>query len=109
MIRFAIQELLSEEECYIWLREQLHPEGMRCPNGHQLPEGQAPHDRKRSPLVKYRCRECGAVYNMLSGTIWSKTHMDCRTITLLLRGVSKGASTQMLSEELEMSYKTALK
>ena len=56
MMRFPVTDLLSEEECYRYLLDALHPEGLRCPNGHELPDGQAPHDRSRAPIVKYRCR-----------------------------------------------------
>lgn len=108
MMRFPIQEILREEDCYEWLLHTLHPEGLHCPQGHKLPEDQAPHDRKRAPLVKYRCRQCGAVYNILSGTVWSGTHLDCCVIVLLLRGFAKGVTSQALADELELSYKTVL-
>ncbi len=57
MMRFPVTDLLSEEECYQYLLDALHTEGLCCPNGHPLPEDQAPHDRPRAPIVKYRCRE----------------------------------------------------
>ncbi|MBV7329007.1 hypothetical protein KFU94_59660 [Chloroflexi bacterium TSY] len=47
-MRYPIQELMSEEGCYERLLEILHPEGMQCPDGHRLPEGQAPHSRERA-------------------------------------------------------------
>lgn len=109
MLQFPLQDLLNEEDSYQWLLKHLHPNGLHCPNGHPLPEGQAPHDRQREPLVKYRCRSCGAVYNIFSGTIWRKTHLDCRIVVLLLRGFTKGATSQMLADELGLSYKTVLK
>ena len=87
MMRFPVTDLLSEEECYRYLLDALHPEGLSCPNGHPLPDGQAPHDRSRAPIVKYRYRECGAVYNLFTGTVWSAvwsgTHYDCKTIVRL--------------------------
>jgi len=54
MIKFPLTELLDEKACYQWLLRILHPQGLRCPNGHVLSEGQAPHNRKRAPRVKYR-------------------------------------------------------
>ena len=109
MIRFPIQNLLKQEECYEYLKEVLHPEGLSCPEGHELPEGQSPHDRKRSPIVKYRCRECGAVYNIFTNTMLQGIHYDSCTIVLMLRGFSKGASTKMIADELERDYGTILK
>ncbi len=65
MIGFPTGVLLSEEECYRYLKRSLHPEGLSCPNGHELPDDQAPHDRRRAPIMDYRCRECGAVFKRL--------------------------------------------
>jgi hypothetical protein len=78
MIGFPVDELLSEEECYRYLKRSLHPEGLSCPNGHKLPDDQAPHDRRRAPLVDYplvdyRCRECGAVFNIRSYALEGRT------------------------------------
>lgn len=111
MMRFPIQDLLIQKGCYQYLLEILHPDGLACPAGHPLPPDQAPHDRKRAPIVKYRCRECGAVYNIFTGTITilSGTHYDSCTIVLMLRGCAKGASTQMIADELELDYGTVLK
>ena len=83
MIGFPIDELLSEKECYQYLKRSLHPEGLFCPNGHELPSDQAPHDRRRAPIMDYRCRECGAVFNIFTDTAWSKTHYDPSTIVML--------------------------
>lgn len=109
MIRFPIQNLLNQEECYQYLYEILHPEGLRYPEGHELPTDQAPHDRERAPIVKYRCRECGAVYNIFTNTILSGTHYDSCTWVMMLRGFTKGATTQMIADELELDYGSVLK
>jgi hypothetical protein len=58
--------------------------------------------------VKYRCRECGAVYNLFTGTLWSGTHYDCKTIVVVLRGIAQGVSTLHLAEELDLDYSTLL-
>jgi transposase-like protein len=107
-IRFPITDLLSENECYEYLLDALHPEGLHCPQGHALPTGQAPHDRGRAPLVKYRCHECGAVFNAFTNTVWSGTHYDCREVVLVLRGIAQGVSTQQLADELQLDYSTLL-
>ena len=90
MIRFPISDLLDEHECYAFLRHSLHPDGLCCPRGHGLPMGQAPHMRDRAPVVDYRCRECGAVFNLFTGTVWAGTHYSCAKIVLILRGFVQG-------------------
>ncbi len=97
---FPIQSLMDEQACYDFLKEFLRPEGLCCPNAHPLPPSQAPHDRQRAPIVDYRCRACGAVFNIFTGTLWTKTRFRCSTIVLILRGVSRGISTNQLAHEL---------
>jgi hypothetical protein len=55
MLKCPLTELSDEQACYTWLLKILHPQGLRCPDGYVIAEGQAAHDRKRAPRVKYRC------------------------------------------------------
>ncbi len=108
MINFPITDLLDETECYRWLLNILHPEGLKCRNGHALPKEQVPHDRSRTPIVDYRCRECGSVYNVFTDTVWQGTHYDCNIIVLVMRGFAQGIPTKHLAEELELDRGTLL-
>jgi transposase-like protein len=108
MIGFPIDDLLSAEGCYKYLKRSLHPEGLSCPNGHELPSDQAPHDRRRTPIVDYRCWECGAVFNIFTDTVWSKTHYDPSTIVMPLRGFAKGMPTKWLTDEMDLAYPSVL-
>jgi transposase-like protein len=100
MITFPIQSLMDEQACYEYLLEVLHPQGLRCPQGHSLSEDQGAHDRHRAPVMDYRCRSCGAVFNVFTNTIWSKTRYSCATIVLVLRGIAQGVPTAHLAREL---------
>ena len=97
MMRFPITELLGEQECYTFLLHILHPDGLQCPHGHPLPPEQAPHDRQRQPICDYRCRVCGAVFNLFTDTLWQATRYSCRTIVLVLRGFVQGVPTRHLA------------
>lgn len=108
MIRFPISDLLKPEECYEYLLRILHPNGLRCKNGHLLPSDQAPHTRSRAQLADYRCRVCGNVFNLLTGSVWQGTHYDCVTIVLVMRGFAQGIPTLQLAEELNLDYGTLL-
>ena len=88
MMRFPLNTLLDEQACYDFLLQVLHPGGLACPLGHLLPPQQAPHDRHRAPILDYRCRRCGAVFNLFTHTLFSKTRYRCSTIVLLLRGIA---------------------
>jgi transposase-like protein len=100
MLRFPIGDLLDERACHDFLLQVLHPHGLACPQGHPLPPTQAPHDRHRAPILDYRCRVCGAVFNLFTATIWSKSHYPCATIVLILRGIAQGTPTSHLAQEL---------
>jgi transposase-like protein len=100
MLEFPLTELLDEQACYDFLLHTLHPDGLHCPYGHPLPADQAPHDRHRAPIMDYRCRRCGAVFNVFTGTLWSKTRYRCATIVQILRGIAQGVPTQHLAAEL---------
>lgn len=107
-MRFPITDLLDEQECYDFLLRTLHPDGLKCPEGHQLPPDQAPHDVNRAPVVDYRCRVCGRVYNLFTGTVWSGTQYDCPTVVLVMRGIAQGVPTKQLADELGRDYGTLL-
>ncbi len=87
MLRFPLTELLNEQECYDFLLNLLHPEGLCCPNGHQLPPNQAPHARRRAPILKYRCRLCGKVFHLFTKTILSGIYYNCRQNCLVITRV----------------------
>jgi transposase-like protein len=107
--RFPIGDLLDEERCYNWLVEYLHPEGLRCPKGHARPAAEAPHTSDRAPIVEYRCRTCGRVYNVFTDTALNGIRHPCSKIVLILRGFCQGETTAKLAAELELDYKNLLR
>jgi transposase len=108
MIRFPLSALLDERTCYDYLLRTLHPQGLHCKNGHPLPPAQAAHDRRRAPVVEYRCRECHNVFNVFTNSEWAGTHYSCITIVLVMRGFVQGVPTLQLADELELDYETLL-
>ena len=108
MIQFPITDLLDRDEGYRFLRETLHPNRLHCPTGHPLPKDQPPHDRKPAPLLKYRCRRCGKVFNVFTGTVWSATEYDCATVVMLRRRFAQGGPTLHLANELALDYASLL-
>src|SRR4051794_39383473 len=100
MMQFPLNTLLDEQACYDFLLHVLHPGGLACRLGHLLPSEQAPLDRHRSPILDERCRTCGAVFNLFTNSLFSKTRHRCSTIVLLLRGIAQGTPTKHLADEL---------
>lgn len=110
MKSFSLEPITNENQAYKFLKRILHPDGLHCPEcGVALPNDQAPHTKDRDPLVNYRCRECGRVYNLFTNTLLQGTHYDCRTWVLILHDFIAGRPTSEIATELELDYGTVLK
>ena len=108
-MEFPIIELLDREQSERWLLEHFHPEGLKCPRcgagvDHSLPFRLT----KRSGLQVYRCRDCQAIYNLYTGTVFARRHLRPQQAVLLIRGVLKGEPSKVLAAELEMDYISVL-
>jgi len=100
MMRYSINGVLDEKQCYDYLSKTLHPDGLHCSKGHILSPDQVPQDRHRDPFFDYRCKICGSVFNIFTDTIWSGSRYSCITIVLIIRGIVQGIPTLHLAEEL---------
>ncbi len=105
---FPIDDLLDETACYELLLSVLHPKGLHCPEGHDLPADQAPHDRHRAPVVDYRCRACGKVFNLFTGTALHGARFSPARLVMILRGFAQGVPTLHLAQELDISRRHLL-
>jgi transposase-like protein len=95
---FPLAELMDEDACYDRIVQALHPDGLACPRcgGDRL----GVHRRHRAPVIDYRCRDCGRVFNAYTGTALHKTSRSPSALVLILRGVAQGATTARMAREL---------
>ena len=108
-MEFPITELLDYESSVVWIIEHFHPMGLRCPLcGKSKEQAREFRRTQGSQLVVYRCRGCHRTYNLYSGTVFEQTHLTPRQVVLLMRGICKGESSQVLAQELELNYGTIL-
>ena len=107
-MRFPLDDLLDEDRCYAWLLRNLHPEGLHCPNGHDLPPDQCPHTRNRAPVVEYRCRQCHRVFNVFTNTALNGIRYPCSKLVMVLHGFMKGTPTLQMSDELSIDRSNLL-
>jgi transposase-like protein len=101
MLRWPLTNVLEEQACYAELLPLLQPHGLQCPQGHTLPPDPAPHARHRV-VVGYHCRQCGAVFNPFTGTLFSKSRYSCAIILQILREIAQGVPTAHLAAELHI-------
>ncbi len=99
---FPIGGLMDEDACYARLVATLHPGGLACPRcGARADAGSLEvHRRHRAPVLDYRCRPCGRVFNAFAGTPLAGSPKRPSQLVLFLRGVSKGETTAALAREL---------
>jgi transposase-like protein len=105
---FPITDLLDEAACYRRLVGWLHPGGLRCP-GCAAPTANCwAHRRHREPVLDYRCKSCGSVFNAFTGTALQGTQRSCAQLLLLVRGIAQGVPTARLARELHCDRKHLL-
>lgn len=97
---FPIVDLLDSEACYQFLLGLLHPDGLGCPRCRRA-DGIWVQARDRAPVIDYRCRHCGRVFNAYTGTVLERTRRPPTQWVLILRGIVQGTSTARLARELE--------
>jgi transposase-like protein len=102
MIDFPLNDLLDVEACTVWLTQQLHPAGLRCPGCRSEQRRVA---RRRGHFLGYRCRNCDRYYTLLTETVFAKTRQTPAQLVLLLRGIAKGEPTARLAREMRRSRK----
>lgn len=104
---FPILDLMDSDACYQFLVDSLHPEGLHCPTCRQA-DALSVHNRRHQPVLEYRCRRCGSVFNVYTGTPFQKTHRSPIQRVLILRGICQGTPTAQLARELGCDRKQLL-
>ncbi len=108
-MEFPITDLLGIEQSERWLLEHFHPDGLKCPRCGAGVEHSLPFRvTKKSGLQVYRCRDCQAIYNLYTGTVFAYRHLRPQQAVLLVRGVLKGEPSKVLAAELGLDYITVL-
>lgn len=106
---FPLTDLINDDDCYLWLMRKRWPEGKpicpRCGEKEQI----RIHDRKKAPIEDWRCKSCGRIFNIFTGTIFQKNKRSCSHIVLILQGFCQGKTTSLLARELECDEDTLLK
>jgi hypothetical protein len=105
---FPLTDLLDEDACYRRLVGWLHPGGLRCPGCGAPDRACWVHRRHRDPLLDFRCKGCGAVFNAFTGSALQGTQRSCAQVLLLVRGIAQGRPTARLARELRCDYKHLL-
>ena len=108
-MEFPIIELLDYENSVEWILEHFHPKGLKCPKCQKGLERSRKFRRTHtSALEVHRCKQCGTIYNLYTGTVFQGSQWAPMQVVLLMRGICKGETTRELASELQLNYKTVL-
>lgn len=105
---FPIAELMDDELCEAWVVKYFHPGGLRCPHcqgAHEEVGGRYARTIS-SQIDEWRCKRCGKLYTIYSGTVFNRRHFQPSKVIMLLRGVCQGQSSASLARELGLSRST---
>lgn len=104
-----ILSLVTQESCYTLLREVRWSEGLccaHCQSESVVRNGPSSHN----PFIhRYECKSCGKGFNDLSETIFADSKLDLRVWILALYFLGLNLSTRQISQELDISEKSAQK
>lgn len=108
-MEFPITELLDYEHSVEWILKHFHPKGLQCPKCRKgIAQSRKFRYTQTSKLEVHRCKHCGTIYNLYTGTVFQGSQWTPMQVVLLMRGLCKGETTRELAAELQLNYKTVL-
>jgi transposase-like protein len=99
MINLA--SLIDDAKCYELIRHCRWPEGVRCTACSSTTVIRHGHDERHRQ--RYRCKDCGARFDDLTGTILAGHHQPLRAWLLCLYFMGLNLSNQQIARELSLN------
>lgn len=96
--------LLSRDACLTELERRIHPLGLlcgQCGSGQGIKNGYT-----QSLFPRHRCKDCGAVYSILSGTPFSGTKLGPCELVVFMRMWHEKAPDTSIAKAVDMHRKT---
>ncbi len=97
-MNFPLIDRPSLEDCYNFLLSTFHPDGLACPNGHNIDNCKI-HKCRRKPIIDYRCK-CGRCFNLFTGTVLQGTKLSVMQIILCFDGLVRGIPVSSIAKEI---------
>jgi transposase-like protein len=93
--------LIDDAKCYELIRHYRWPEGVRCTACSSTAVIRHGHDERHRQ--RYRCKDCGARFDDLTGTILAGHHQPLRVWVLCLYFMGLNLSNQQIARELGLN------
>jgi transposase-like protein len=95
--------LIDDAKCYELIRHCRWPEGVRCTTCSSSSVIRHGHDETQRHRQRYRCKDCGARFDDLTGTVLAGHHQPLQAWILCLYFMGLNLSNQQIARELTLN------
>src|SRR5215203_312655 len=95
-----LTSLIDDAKCYELIRHYRWPDGVRCTACSSAEVIRHGHDETQRHRQRYRCKDCGARFDDLTGTVLAGHHQPLRVWVLCLYFMGLNLSNQQIAQEL---------
>ena len=97
-----LTSLIDDAKCYELIRHHRWPDGVRCTACSSAAVIRHGHDETQRHRQRYRCKDCGARFDDLTGTVLAGHHQPLR-VFLCLYFMGLNLSNQQIAKELSLN------
>src|SRR3982751_2811964 len=99
----SLSSLIDDAKCYALVRQQRWPDGVRCPGCGAAEVIRHGRDDTQEQRQRYRCKDCRARFDDLTGTVLAGHHRPLRVWVLCLYLMGLNRSNRQIALELDLS------
>ena len=97
-----LSSLIDDAKCYALVRQQRWPDGVRCPACGGATVIRHGRDDTQEQRQRYRCNDCRARFDDLTGTVLAGHHRPLRVWVLCLYLMGLNLSNRQIAQELDL-------
>lgn len=98
-----LTSLIDDAKCYELVRQHRWPEGVRCPWCSSASVIRHGRDDTQPHRQRDRCKDCGARFDDLTGTVLAGHHQPLRVWVLCLSFMGLNLSNRQIAKELSLN------
>jgi transposase-like protein len=98
-----LSSLIDDAKCFDLVRQHRWPDGVRCPTCGSAAVARHGRDDTQPNRQRYRCKDCEARFDDLTGTILAGHHRPLRTWVLCLYFMGLNLSNRQIARDLDLS------
>src|SRR4029453_19481156 len=98
-----LASLIDDAKCYELIRHYRWPDEVRCTGCSSAAVIRHGHDETQRHRQRYRCKDCEARFDDLTGTVLAGHHQPLRVWVLCLYFMGLNLSNQQIAKELSLN------